>query len=204
MVIFRPEFLESGALSTASSVHESAQQLSDLNVYRVLRGSERTAVEQHLERMAADTQLRTHRDTLSPLLRHQLLALLTRLLIIQSASGSVQNTAPGSLQRFKRFRRALEQDFRHRHQVGAYANLLGYSQKSLQRAALEVAGLGAKAFVAQRIALEAKRLLVHTGQPVAVIANALGFDEPTNFVKFFRREVGIPPGEFRRRQAMTS
>jgi AraC-like DNA-binding protein len=33
--------------------------------------------------------------------------------------------------------------------------------------------------------------------PVSVIANRLGFDEPTNFVKFFRREVQKSPGEFR-------
>jgi AraC-like DNA-binding protein len=45
--------------------------------------------------------------------------------------------------------------------------------------------------------LEAKRLLVHTSLPVSVIANRLGFDEPTNFVKFFRREVQKSPGEFR-------
>jgi AraC-like DNA-binding protein len=47
------------------------------------------------------------------------------------------------------------------------------------------------------VALEAKRLLVHTALPIAVIANRLGFDEPTNFVKFFRREVRQSPGAFR-------
>jgi AraC-like DNA-binding protein len=32
---------------------------------------------------------------------------------------------------------------------------------------------------------------------VLVIANRLGFDEPTKFVKFFRREVRQSPGAFR-------
>jgi AraC-like DNA-binding protein len=36
---------------------------------------------------------------------------------------------------------------------------------------------------------------------VATIGDQLGFDEATNFVKFFRREAGLTPGAFRARQA---
>ena len=36
----------------------------------------------------------------------------------------------------------------------------------------------------------------------AAIADKLGFDEPTNFSKFFRREADDSPAEFRRRQRM--
>jgi AraC-like DNA-binding protein len=35
---------------------------------------------------------------------------------------------------------------------------------------------------------------------VVAIAEKLGFDEPTNFSKFFKREVGGTPAEFRKRQ----
>lgn len=51
-------------------------------------------------------------------------------------------------------------------------------------------GTTAEAFIAARIILEAKRLLVHPALPVAAIPDKLSFDEPTNFSKFFRREVG--------------
>lgn len=61
------------------------------------------------------------------------------------------------------------------------------------------AGVPAKAFLSLRIALEAKRLLAHTAESVGALAGQLGFDEPTNFVKFFRREAGCTPGEFRAR-----
>ena len=61
--------------------------------------------------------------------------------------------------------------------------------------------MSAKAFIAARINLEAKRLLVHTDWPVALIAERLGFDEATNFSKFFKRESGATPAQFRRRQA---
>jgi AraC-like DNA-binding protein len=91
----------------------------------------------------------------------------------------------------------VEEHFQKRHAVAGYAKLLGCSEKSLGRAVQTIAAITAKEFLSQRIALEAKRLLVHTSLPVSVIGDRLGFDEPTNFVKFFRREVQKSPGEFR-------
>jgi AraC-like DNA-binding protein len=57
----------------------------------------------------------------------------------------------------------------------------------------------AKAFIATRLALEAKRLLTHSALSVGAIADRLGFDDASNFVKFFRRHAGCAPTEFRRR-----
>jgi AraC-like DNA-binding protein len=48
------------------------------------------------------------------------------------------------------------------HAVAGYARLLGCSEKSLGRAVQQIAGITAKQFLSQRIALEANRLLVHT------------------------------------------
>ena len=92
----------------------------------------------------------------------------------------------------------MEKHFAKWHQVADYAQQLGCLEKSLTRAAMAAVGMSAKAFISSRINLEAKRLLVHTGLPVAVIAENLGFDEATNFIKFFKREVGFTPAEFRR------
>jgi AraC-like DNA-binding protein len=110
------------------------------------------------------------------------------------------SASPRSLLRFQRFRDAVAADFARVHQVRDYARHLGYSEKSLTRSTLELAGVSAKAFVSQRIALEAKRLLAHTSLPVSVIAAQLGMDEANNFAKFFKREVGCTPTEFRRQQ----
>lgn len=59
--------------------------------------------------------------------------------------------------------------------------------------------MSAKAFIDRRTALEAQRLLVHTGATTTAIGEALGFSEPTNFLKFFKRVVGMTPDAFRRR-----
>jgi AraC-like DNA-binding protein len=70
--------------------------------------------------------------------------------------------------------------------------------KSLSRATLTAAGLGAKDYLAARINLEAKRLLTHTQAPISAISEQLGFDETTNFIKFFKRGSGLTPNEFRK------
>ena len=50
---------------------------------------------------------------------------------------------------------------------------------------------------------KAKRLLAHTTLTVATVGTRLGFDEATNFVKFFRRATGTTPGSFRDRYVRT-
>ena len=104
------------------------------------------------------------------------------------------------MRRFKQFRQLVEERLGQWHRVGDYAARMGCTEKSLGRAVAAAAGTTAKAFIAARITLEAKRLLAHTSLSVAAIADKLGFDEPTNFGKFFRREAGCTPVEFRRRQ----
>jgi AraC-like DNA-binding protein len=201
MVLFRPEFLEPRP-ATGTIANDMIYQLADLSVNRILSGSEQDSVDQQLNRMAVDARRRADAGILNTLLRYQLLALLVRLQLIQASRAPAATQVTGCTQRFKRFREEVERRFHQLHQVSAYAKLIGCSQKSLQRATLELRGVTAKTFVSQRIALEAKRLLVHTNESVAEIADTLGFDEPTNFVKFFRREVDIPPGDFRRQHAV--
>jgi AraC-like DNA-binding protein len=69
--------------------------------------------------------------------------------------------------------------------------------RTLTRACLAVTGRTAKQVVDDRVALEARRLLACTALSVAEVGRHLGFPEPTNFGRFFHREVGMSPGQFR-------
>lgn len=82
-----------------------------------------------------------------------------------------------------------------------YANALGMSEKTLSRACLAAAGVPAKVVINQRLVLEARRLLAHTTLAVHAIGRELGFEEPSNFVKFFRKEAQMTPLAFRQHQA---
>lgn len=99
--------------------------------------------------------------------------------------------------RFERFRALLETNYNGWHLIGPYTDALGCTQKSLNRATQEATGLNAKDLISRRLTLEAKRLLVHTDRPIYLIAAGLGFDEATNFSKFFRKHAGQSPAQFR-------
>ena len=98
-----------------------------------------------------------------------------------------------------RFRDLLEHDFAIAHNVGHYARRLGYSQRTLDRATQAAAGESPKQAINRRIALEARRLLVHTNHAVAMIARQLGFEDPSNFAAFFAQQTDETPTGFRRR-----
>ena len=96
-----------------------------------------------------------------------------------------------------RFRHDLEAHFAQSRTAAAYAQRLGYSAKSLNRACLAATGRTAKQLIDERVILEAQRLLAHTTLPVITIGRQLGFAEPTQFTKFFVHRQGTTPTEFR-------
>ncbi len=201
LAIFQPEFLLPLRPTASVADLQMVESLEALPEHLVLGEDEGRAVIGGLLQMRVDAKLPGSSPELHGLLRHQLCALLLRLYLASRQQQANRTVAPLSLQRFKRFKQLVEEQFPQRHQVAEYANQLGCSEKSLTRATMEAAGVSAKEYITARINLEAKRLLVHTSLAVALIADRVGFDEATNFVKFFRRDVGCSPGEFRRRQA---
>jgi AraC-like DNA-binding protein len=135
------------------------------------------------------------------IMRHLLMALLLRL--GREAAGARPLDGMPSVQHetYGRFRQVLEREFARTRAVQDYAHELGCAPRTLNRAVLAIAGVPVKRFIDDRVTLEAKRLLAHTPLSVAEIAGRLGFSEPTNFVKFFRRGTGLIPGDFRERMS---
>jgi len=197
IVLFRPEFLSPAAAPGAAQL---VVDIARLQEQVVLTPDELRTVDSAIAQMRNDTRLDGPLDVLHALLRHQLHALLARLGLLQAGRHPQQPLMSPLLQRFRRFQQLVDDRFDQWHRVKDYAQQLGYTEKSLARAVIASAGMTAKAFIAARITLEAKRLLAHTDQQVASIGDRLGFDEPTNFSKFFKREAGCTPAEFRHQQ----
>ena len=105
----------------------------------------------------------------------------------------------GNLDDLMLFRSLLEQNFRKERSVNKYASELNLSDKQLHRACISVLDKTPKQIVDERVILEAKRLLVHSKQAIKEVAYELGYDEPTNFIKYFRKHTNSTPSEFRDR-----
>lgn len=200
ILIFRPEFLLPLKTDGVLSDMKMTVDLEALPNALQLGEDEARVLASAIMQMHRDAALHASPD-LHNLLRHQLYALLLRLKIFHGQQEARKGSTSATLTRFKRFQLLVERNFSKWHRVADYAKVIGCSEKSLNRAVSDTVGMTAKIFIASRINLEAKRLLAHTAMPVGLISDQIGFDEATNFVKFFKREVGCSPGDFRRRYA---
>ncbi len=197
VIMFRPSFLQSETTPLSVGELVAYHHLDSFPTHFSLSSEEVTAVVEVAERMMLDAQLHVDMNDMHRLLRPQVLTVLARLRLVLMRGQGMPSAPPTSVQRFRRYCQLVEREFTRLHHVSDYVKLLGHSEKSLNRAAKESADTSAKAYLTQRITLEAKRLLANTDAPIITIASNLGFDEATNFTKFFRREAGVLPRAFR-------
>lgn len=95
------------------------------------------------------------------------------------------------------FKDLLEVSYKKQKKVTYYARQIIVTEKRLNQATSKVLGKSPKELIDNRVLLEAKRILAHTNESVKEIAYHLGFEEPTNFIKYFRKHTTLTPTEFR-------
>lgn len=78
-----------------------------------------------------------------------------------------------------------------------YAKKLLVSYKHLNLCCKDILNKTAKQFIDDFIILEAKRRLINSEIKSTELAYSLGFEEPTNFTKYFKKKTGITPNSFK-------
>lgn len=167
-----------------------------------LTGEDEDAVINEVSQLVVDCERHGAGDLPAVLLRHQLAVLLLRIGLLRETDSNsnetgLSQTVQNEAETFHRFQQELERGYARTRRVEDYAADLGCCVRTLTRASLAATGRSAKQIIDDRVALEARRLLAGTDLPVAEVGRRLGFAEPTNFGRFFQREVGISPGGFR-------
>lgn len=84
-----------------------------------------------------------------------------------------------------------------RASIGEYAEHLGVSSATLYRAVKRSTGKTPLAWIDEAVVSEAKALLSHTDMSVNEIAARVGILDPSYFSRFFRKQVGVSPVDFR-------
>src|SRR5690349_14038069 len=100
------------------------------------------------------------------------------------------------------FKDLLETGYKSQKQVNNYAKQILITEKRLNQATTKVLGKSPKEIIDDRIMLEAKRTLAHTTESVKEIGYNLGFEEPTNFIKYFKKHSKFTPTEFREQNTL--
>ena len=197
LLVFRPDGLININPNHDGQEIDLLRRIEDLDCLHSLSQGSHEWMVRRVQQIQSDGAMTTDVVLRNELLRLELSGLLLRLSLWQSAKGLNQTGPVIGQAQFRRFHKLLSTDFCQQHQVQHYAKALGMSDKTLSRVCLAASGMPAKALINQRVVLEAKRLLAHTRVSVQTIGHELGFDEPTNFVKFFRKEVQMTPLTFR-------
>jgi len=122
--------------------------------------------------------------------------------------------APGNLWRTKddfpsqsrydqvmtRFTSLLEKFYQRERGVKFYADQLCVTPKYLSSCTKHVTGRTANWWINSYVLRDATQLLVHSNMSVKVIAMRLGFEDQMLFGKYFRRQMGMSPTEYKRHE----
>ena len=156
------------------------------------------------ERPKFETLFQVLVDEMSTMDRIQgeMLRMLLKRLIIKGTRLARRQLFPESVgnkqtELIRRFNILVEQHFREYHQVSDYADMLYKSPKTLSNVFADAGHKTPLEMIHYRIALEAKRQLVKTDKFAKEIAFELGFEEPAHFSRFFKKEAGMSPSQYR-------
>lgn len=130
------------------------------------------------------------------IIRSELHILITKLFRIKAKS---HKTLLGKkyLTEFIAFQKLVEEHVTRTSRVADYAEMMATSTKTLNTISKSILNKTAKEFIDEIGATQIKRLLINTSLSVKEVAYASGFDETTNFYKYFKRQVGVTPEKFR-------
>ncbi|NQU53032.1 MAG: helix-turn-helix domain-containing protein [Bacteroidetes bacterium] len=97
----------------------------------------------------------------------------------------------------KRFFQLVEENYQLNLTVAEYADKMALTPNHLTQTVNQLTGKTSSQIIKAKQILEIKRLLVHTNLSVTEIATQLNFPDQSYFAKFFKREVSIPPLQYR-------
>jgi AraC-like DNA-binding protein len=145
---------------------------------------------------AMQRELAHYRSDTVDLLRAQLHETLIVLAREYAAAHRVASQRP-THRVVSRFMELVEQDAVRRHRIADYAAELAVTPGHLSVLCTQYVGQRAKRLLDNVLVSRARRMLLYTDESTARVGASLGFEDPSYFSRFFRRETGQTPKEFR-------
>lgn len=130
------------------------------------------------------------------IIRSELHILIANLFRIKSRKHKVIASRK-YLSEFIDFQNLVEKNVNEYKKVNDYAQMIGVSTKTLNTITKTIVHKSAKEFIDEICTKQIKRLLINTNHSIKEIAYATGFEETTNFYKYFKRQTQFTPEQFR-------
>jgi len=133
------------------------------------------------------------------LLRSVLDLILTSCAVIYKTDENLLSKGRGHIV-VKKFFQLVEENYQKNLTVNEYADKLAITPNHLTQTVNQLTGKTSSQIIKSKQVLEIKRLLVHTNLSITQIAGRLNFPDQSYFTKFFKRETGISPLQYRVKQ----
>lgn len=126
-------------------------------------------------------------------------AFLADLVLDARVPSPVSGTKGYSQERLEELLELIERHVHATKEVSAYAEMMHLS--TFQLNAITKAGTGrtCSELINDQIILEAKRYLLATTDQVTQVADRLGYEDPSYFIRFFKKHTGHTPEGFRQK-----
>jgi len=100
-------------------------------------------------------------------------------------------------ERLEELQDLIEKNIYSKKKVSDYADMLAITLYQLNAITTSTLQKKASVLINEHIILEAKRLLLATTNQVNQVADVLGYEDPSYFIRFFKKQTGLTPEAFR-------
>ena len=122
---------------------------------------------------------------------------LANLLLTLSEGRFAEQAEPGPLLAYQQLLGLIQCHCSETRHAVDYCRMMSMGFTKLNGICVKVSGFTLKRVIDHQVVLEAKRRLATEPLNISQLSDRLGFDEVTNFSKYFKKHTGITPKQFR-------
>lgn len=142
-------------------------------------------------------ELKEQEQSIAEMLRVMLKRLIIKSTRMLNTASGLPEAEPEKFELIRQFNILVEKNFKTYHKLTDYANLLHKSPKTISNIFSQHSDKTPLQLINERIFVEARRLVLYSNKSVNEIATLLGYRDPGHFSKFFKKNAGLSPKNFK-------
>lgn len=194
MILFTQAYIDSIRISIRLPLFTTEFLLESTSPVLTVIGELKESCEVFLGELKKITGEVTH----DPLLTRLLFASLMVKLHREKPMAAEAQISEGDYQRIMQFITLVETHFSTTKDTTVYADMMGITYKTLNQLCKQISQQSPKQLIDAHTILEAKRRLAIESIRVSRLAYEMGFEDVSNFIKYFKKHALMTPSQFRR------
>ncbi len=106
--------------------------------------------------------------------------------------------------RIKKLEKLIDENFKTKKLPKEYADLMNMTTRHLNRICQEILNQSTGSLILKRVIVEAQRMLIHSDISVSAVAEYLGYEDYSYFIRLFKKQVGESPKKFQNRMTKSA